>query len=110
MLQAFGDHAKGESPHATASSRFWPWVMTPEGRHLGEPAAIALAFDFNRERHVGNVPFRAGCLTRRCTRRRPRRSRAAAGAGERRSLGGEEGHGRSNERHGLGEPEKTGAR
>ena len=59
MLQALGNHSEGECLHASDS--LVPILAinhdAGKGRYLGEPAAVDFSVNFNRERHVGNVPF-----------------------------------------------------
>jgi hypothetical protein len=59
MLQTFGDYAEGERLYASDSfvSVLAVGHNAGQGRHLGEPAAVDFALDFNRERHQSNVPF-----------------------------------------------------
>lgn len=59
MLQTFGNHAQGERLYAGDGfvSVLAVGHDAGQGGHLGEPAAIVFALDFNRERHGGNVPF-----------------------------------------------------
>ena len=59
MLETFGNHAQGERLYP---SDCFVTILTVghnarQRRHLGEPAAVVFALDFDREGHVGNVPF-----------------------------------------------------
>ena len=57
MFQAVGDHSKGKCLHACDG--FTPVRSVAhhprQSRHFGEPAAIFLAFKFDREGHPGRV-------------------------------------------------------
>ena len=58
MLEALGDHAEGE--RLDASDSLVPVLSighdANQRRHFGQPTAIVLSLDFNREGHNGNVP------------------------------------------------------
>jgi hypothetical protein len=58
MLEALGDDAEGE--RLDASDRLVSVLTVGHNarqcRDFGQPAAIVLSLDFNRERHNGNVP------------------------------------------------------
>lgn len=59
MFETLSDHAERERLYP--SEGFVSIVAvshdTGKGRHFSEPAAIVFEFDFDRERHPGNVPF-----------------------------------------------------
>ena len=59
LLQALSNHAKGQ--RLDASDGLVPVVAVGhdpgQGGDLGQPAAIFLLLDFNRECHESNVPF-----------------------------------------------------
>lgn len=59
MLETLGNHPESERLHAC--NGFVPILAvchdTGQRRYFGKPAAVNFAFDFNRERHPGNVPF-----------------------------------------------------
>ena len=58
MLEALGDDAEGE--RLDASDSLVPVLTvghdTRQRRHFGQPTAVVLSLNFNRERHSGNVP------------------------------------------------------
>lgn len=58
LFQALGDNAKGE--RLDAGHRFVPIFAVAhdarQRRYLGDPAAVILAFEFDRERHRFTVP------------------------------------------------------
>ena len=59
MFETLGNHSQRERLHTGDS--LVP-VLTVghdagQGGYLGQPTAIDFAFDFNRERHSGNVAF-----------------------------------------------------
>jgi hypothetical protein len=59
MLETLCDHAK--SKRLYAGDGFIPVLAVGHDagqiRHFGEPATVILKFDFDHERHGGNVPF-----------------------------------------------------
>jgi hypothetical protein len=58
MLQAFGNHTKGES--LDARDGLVPVLtISHDARqrgYLSQPPAVVFPLDFNRKRHPGNVP------------------------------------------------------
>jgi hypothetical protein len=68
MFQTLGEHAEGQ--RLDSGDSLVP-VLTigqdaGQGGHLGQPAAVVFTFNFNCERHEGNVP-RLGYESRRWT-------------------------------------------
>lgn len=73
MLKSLRDHAQGErlDPGDGFVAVLTVAHHSRQRGHFGEPAAVILAIELNREGHGRYCSIRStGCLTRRCTRRR----------------------------------------
>ena len=59
VLETFGNHAQGERLYPSDCFVSVRAVRhdAGQGRHLSEPAPVVFALYFDRERHVGNLPF-----------------------------------------------------